>query len=61
MMTLSMFVLLRAEEIVKPPMSSMMVALNMIEKMYLLRERECVSDCEKFEEQRGDGLGRLWR
>jgi hypothetical protein len=56
-----MFVLLRAEEIVKPPMSSMMVALNMIEKMYLLRERECVSDCEKFEEQRGDGLGRLWR
>lgn len=35
MMTLSMFVLLSAEDIVKPPIRSMMVGLNMIEKTYL--------------------------
>jgi len=33
--TLSMFVLLSAEDMVKPPMRSMMVGLNMTEKTYL--------------------------
>jgi len=33
--TLSMFVLLSAEEMVKPPMRSMMVGLNMTENTYL--------------------------
>lgn len=32
-----MFVLLKAEEMVKPPMSSMIVGENMIEKTYLER------------------------
>lgn len=42
-MTLSIFVLLRAEDIVKPPMRSMMVGLNMMEKTYLLKSEGLVS------------------
>jgi hypothetical protein len=36
MMTRSMLVLLRAEETVKPPMRSIIVGLNMMEKTYLM-------------------------
>lgn len=38
MRTRSMLVLLRADEIVKPPMRSMIVGENIIEKTHLTRE-----------------------
>ena len=46
-MTRSIFVLLRAEAIVKPPMSSMIVGENICEKMNLIKKKCIVRTSEQ--------------